>query len=170
MLPKIHNLTKVASELTTSLAKILLIVFLLVMVFSTGLQVFCRYVIGAALTWPEEVNIFFMAWITFVGSSVALAQDGHMGVSLFVNKLPYYAKHFAMLLAHLVILWFTLILIRYGYNAAIVNISVVSDALQIPMIVPRASLVVGGCMMLIQAVHLIVGDLVALLNVKEGAV
>lgn len=69
-------------------SKVIIVVVMVAMVAFTGFQVFCRYIFNSALSWPEEMNIFFMAWLTFVGSSIALKQSAHIGVDLFINYLP----------------------------------------------------------------------------------
>ncbi len=56
--------------------------------FITCLGVFFRYVMNAALPWPEEVAGYLLVWITFGGGYIAARQGQHISFDLFVNALP----------------------------------------------------------------------------------
>lgn len=143
------------SDITNAGAKYLLMGIIGTMLFSTSLQVLCRYVFSAALSWPEEVNVFFMTWMTFVGSSIALKTSEHISVKLLVNRLSPLLDWGIRLLGNLIISFIVLLIIRYGVVVAMMNTDVVSDALEIPLVIPRFSLVVGGVMMLIQLLYIL---------------
>ena len=55
---------------------------------STCLAVYFRYVVGAALPWPEEISGYLLVWISFTGAYLALRDGGHISLDLFVDKLP----------------------------------------------------------------------------------
>ena len=150
-------------------SKVIIGVVMVAMVAFTGFQVFCRYIFNSALSWPEEMNIFFMAWLTFVGSSIALKQSAHIGVDLFINYLPARLRRGILLVGHIVMFSFILLLIDTGYSVAMMNIDSFSEALEIPLIYPRLSLVVGGVMMLLQMIYIVGRDIEILLAKEEGA-
>ena len=150
-------------------SKVIIMVVMVAMVAFTGFQVFCRYIFNSALSWPEEMNIFFMAWLTFVGSSIALKQSAHIGVDLFINYLPARLRRVILLVGHIVMFSFILLLIDTGYSVAMMNIDSFSEALEIPLIYPRLSLVVGGVMMLLQMIYIVGRDIEILLAKEEGA-
>lgn len=54
---------------------------------STCLAVYFRYVVGAALPWPEEISGYLLVWISFTGAYLALRDGGHISLDLFVDKL-----------------------------------------------------------------------------------
>lgn len=64
---------------------------------------------------------------------------------------------------------FILLLIDTGYSVAMMNIDSFSEALEIPLIYPRLSLVVGGVMMLLQMIYIVGRDIEILLAKEEGA-
>ena len=53
---------------------------LLSMTLVVSLQVVCRYLLGASLTWSEEFARYSLVWITFLGGSIALKKKAHMGL------------------------------------------------------------------------------------------
>ena len=145
-----------------------LVMLMFVMVIITGLQVFCRYVLNSALSWPEEINVMLMAWITFVGSSIAIHNNSHMGVTFFLEKFPLAFQKVVRLISHCAILLFLIILTVVGYSVALDFTDVFSDALEIPMIYARMSLVIGGVLMLIQLVLIILKDICAFYKPAQG--
>ncbi len=150
-------------------SKYVLVAILTAMVAFTCFQVFCRYVFNSALSWPEEMNIFFMAWLTFVGSSIALKQSAHIGVDLFINYLPDKVRRFILLIGHCFMLVFLLLLVDTGCSVALMNADSFSEALEIPLIYPRMSLVVGGLMMLLQMIYILCKDIEGFLGSGEVA-
>ncbi|HEY6134206.1 MAG TPA: TRAP transporter large permease subunit [Rubrivivax sp.] len=52
------------------------------------LQVFCRYVLGAAQPWPEEVSIWLFSWAVFLGMSIAVGRKSHISIDILRRLLP----------------------------------------------------------------------------------
>jgi C4-dicarboxylate transporter DctM subunit len=51
-------------------------------------QVFCRYVLNAALPWPEEVSIWLFSWAIFIGMGVAVGRKSHIAIDLVTAMMP----------------------------------------------------------------------------------
>lgn len=151
------SVEKVIKCLTKGLNWFILII-MGIMVTITSAQVFCRYVLGSALSWPEEINIFLMAWLTFIGSAIALAEGSHMGVSFFVEHLPAASQKYIQLFGDFCVLIFLLVMTYYGWAVAIQFVNVVSDDLEIPMVYPRISIFAGGIIMVFLVCCHIVND------------
>ena len=63
-------------------------VFLLAAIGAIVLQqIFRRYVMGAPTGWSEEAGRVLLAWITFVGASAVLRDDGHPRLTLVRDAL-----------------------------------------------------------------------------------
>lgn len=155
------------SDWVNIVSKCVIVVILTAMVAFTCFQVFCRYVFNSALSWPEEMNIFFMAWLTFVGSSIALKQSAHIGVDLFINFLPKKLRRIVLTIGHCLMFAFVILLIRTGYSVAMMNLGNYSEAMELPLIIPRLSLVVGGMMMLVQMIYIFFKDIAGFLEAEE---
>jgi TRAP-type C4-dicarboxylate transport system permease small subunit len=54
----------------------------------TCLAVFFRYVLNAALPWPEEVAGYLLVWISFAGAYVGLRRGSHISFGALVDKMP----------------------------------------------------------------------------------
>lgn len=52
------------------------------------LQVFCRYVLGNALAWPEEASRFLMLWMTGLMAPTAFRRGGFVSIEMLTRLLP----------------------------------------------------------------------------------
>lgn len=63
-------------------------------------QVFWRYVLGNALSWPEELSLMLFLWMSYIGVSMAMKKEAHLRVDAFIMLMPKRIQH----LLHLVCL------------------------------------------------------------------
>lgn len=54
----------------------------------TCIAVFFRYVLNAALPWPEEVAGYLLVWISFAGAYIALRRGRHISFGALVDSMP----------------------------------------------------------------------------------
>ena len=52
------------------------------------LQAAVRIVFGTALAWPEEIAIYGMAWLVYMGASLSVRERAHLRIMIGVEKLP----------------------------------------------------------------------------------
>jgi len=52
------------------------------------LQVFCRYVLGDALAWPEEAAKYLFVWFVFLGAAMVTRRGQHITIDLLRRSLP----------------------------------------------------------------------------------
>jgi TRAP-type C4-dicarboxylate transport system permease small subunit len=76
------------------------------------LQVFCRYVLNAPLSWPEEFAVLMFGWMIFLGAALVQARDGHIAIDTLrrrvhgrMARLLDLVRHLAIGLAALVLIW-----------------------------------------------------------------
>lgn len=53
-----------------------------------GLQVLSRYAFNASLSWSEELQRYGLIWIVFIALVVGYRRGAHIGMGLFLEKLP----------------------------------------------------------------------------------
>lgn len=51
-------------------------------------NVVVRYATNVSFAFTEEFSVFLLAFMTFVGASLAFAKDGHIRILFFVERLP----------------------------------------------------------------------------------
>ncbi len=63
----------------------------LIMAVLTGsvfTQVVFRFVINKPLAWSEELAIYCLVWLTFLGAAYAMSLKAHIGVDFFIELFP----------------------------------------------------------------------------------
>lgn len=53
-----------------------------------GLQVLCRYAFNASLSWSEEFQRYGLIWIVFLALVAGYRRGAHIGMGIFLEKLP----------------------------------------------------------------------------------
>ena len=103
------------------------------------LAVLFRYVFKSPLTGAEEVAMFLLAWLTFLGASIAIRRNEMVAVTFVLDVLPNGIKKSASILIQILIIGFSVILFYYGYtwlfSSNVMNAT--SAALRIPMWLPN---------------------------------
>jgi TRAP-type C4-dicarboxylate transport system permease small subunit len=51
------------------------------------LQVFCRYVLNAPFSWPEEFAVLLFGWMILLGAAVVQRRDGHISIDLLRRRV-----------------------------------------------------------------------------------
>jgi TRAP-type C4-dicarboxylate transport system permease small subunit len=89
------------------------------LVILIGTEVFFRYLVGHALSWPEEVAGVFFVWFTLLGV-VLLTQSGEHIEFSFLAKRPgtTVGKAFTIFIQTVVVLY-SLLMVVYGYSYAL---------------------------------------------------
>ncbi|ESR23786.1 TRAP transporter small permease [Lutibaculum baratangense] len=82
----------------------------------TVLAVFYRYVMNAALPWPEEVAGYLLVWLTFSGGYLAFRQRAHISFSLLVEKMPERAQRVVGLFNDLILAALLVFMTVYSYR------------------------------------------------------
>ncbi len=91
----------------------------LAIVILIGAEVFFRYIVGRALSWPEEVVGVLFVWFTLIGV-VLLTQSGeHIEFSFLMNRFgPRVGKVLAVFIQCVAAL-FSVLMIVYGWSYAL---------------------------------------------------
>ena len=152
-------LSRISNQLN-SVTESVCCIFLVAMTLTVALQVVCRYLLGAALTWSEEFARYGLVWITFLGGSVAVKKGVHMGVGALVNALSPKVRKIVQLFTLLCVMGFLLIATIKGGQLALFNMKQHSPAMGVPMGVVYSAIPTGCLIMLIHAA----AELIALLR------
>ena len=129
----------------TSLAVIML---MLTMVASILIGVFFRYVINAALPWPEELARFAMIWLTMLGAGLVVRYGGHIAVTFVVNRLGKRSRFVVDWLGRGLIVVFLVLLLWFGVDMTDRAGRQQSAALEWTMSVPNLAMPLGAALML----------------------
>ncbi len=127
--------------LNDSLEEFLMVVSLILMTLIMGVQVFCRYVLGASLSWSEELTRYIFVWAGFLSVSFCTKRCVSIKIEQFVAMFPRRGKAVFKLVNHTfeLIFFFYLMPFAVKYLASAVESGQVSPACHIPMYYVQAA-------------------------------
>ena len=123
-------------------------------------NVVLRYVFHTGIIWAEELTMYLIVWITFVGGSVCVRHGAHLCVSVLLEFIDGMLKKIVVTVAHLITMSFTLFLTYYGWQlvAHSYKIGQVSPALRAPVYIIYLAIPIGGALMTLRLVQQLVGE------------
>jgi TRAP-type C4-dicarboxylate transport system permease small subunit len=112
----------------------LLIILSTIMVAVIFLQVVMRE-FDNSLSWSEELARYSFIWLVYIGISYGIKKDRHIKVDVVLLLLKDKGKIILSIISNLLVLFFALFVIRYGYDIAsqLLSFGQKSPANQIPM-------------------------------------
>ena len=113
---KVLNIYKKIIVGMNKVLDVLTITAMLGMVGVVFYQVIMRQIFARPPIWGEEVSVTFMIWFVFLGIVLGLHENLHIGIAMFVNKLPKKAQFVIEIIVNLLIMLHATILLVYGYT------------------------------------------------------
>lgn len=119
----------------------------IVMTLIVFMQVIFRYVFRNSLTWSEEIARYMLVWIIFIGAGYVLGQGAHVNLDILFTRFPGKLRFILAKINAVLLLGFSFIIIRYGYELMTIGFKQKSSAMQIPMnyiytVIPLGGLII----------------------------
>lgn len=156
------------------------IVAIALMVVAILVQVFFRYFLGNALSWPDEAARFFMLWMTGFMAPLAYRRGGFVAIDMVLVAMPPRLGAFVSLLLLLIsgiVLWFAVVIGwaeitgfggRFTTDALYLPTSLTFDSwFRVPRSWMMASLFVGVVLLFIVNLELILRTCITLLGGED---
>ena len=118
------------------------------LVILIGLEVFFRYVIGNALSWPEEVAGIFFVWFTLLGVAAVVREDDHIAFDFLIRHTPPAVSKMIKLFCMLMIQVFAFVLVYHGYSYASMFSFETTPAARINLLWLTLSLPISGLLII----------------------
>ena len=105
-----------------------------------------RYLTVMSLPWAEEVARYSMVWIAYIGASLGIKRNAHLGVEAVLLLLPQGTRKYFDYLRYLIIILFNVLIAYYTFQIIQSQISTeqVSPSLRIPMWFAYGAVPVGA--------------------------
>jgi C4-dicarboxylate transporter DctQ subunit len=121
----------------------------LLAVFLNFLNVIGRYVIGYTPSGTDEIQIYIMVWMAFVGAAIITWRDVHLRMDVLFQRFP--ARLRAIVRGFELAVFLTIAnfvtLQSFYYVMRMFRLGQVSDLAEIPIWIPHAAVVVGFALM-----------------------
>ena len=120
-------------------------------------NVVLRYVFLAPISWAEELTLYLMVWIVFVGGSVAVRSRGHMAIDLLPLVLsPGSRRRLAIFVALLALVFFAVFFWFSGQHVLRIQSSAqTTPVMGAPMWLTYLAMPVGSFLMAMRTVQLL---------------
>ena len=135
--------------------EILTVILLVFMVLLVGLSVTLRYVFNTGFVWSSELVAYTYFWVIFLGSAIAIKKNAHIGMNIFVNRLPPKARIVMLCLGDLLVMFFLIVLIVYSCEL-ISKTTMISLVMKIPMSWVYLVFPLSGILMFIEMLKVII--------------
>lgn len=126
-----------------SLEKIISMILISSMTIIIAVAVVFRYFFNAPIYWANEISIFLMAWITFLGGSLGLKYKSQASVTFMVDRFTDKGKKILEVISYIIILIFMALLLYLSYQWVFSLSGQKSTSMRIPMWIPYLSVPVG---------------------------
>lgn len=80
-----------------------------------GLQIFMRYVMGASLSWSEELSRYLFIWATYLGVAYGVRKDAHIRVSMVTELMSRRNAAYIRILTHVIFGAFAVFVMYQGW-------------------------------------------------------
>ena len=100
---------------------IVLLALMVVLVFG---NVVLRYGFNSGILVSEELSRWLFIWITFLGSLIAMRENGHLGSNFIVRAFPPAGRRISLFLGRLLMLYICWLLFQGSLDQTIINWSV----------------------------------------------
>ena len=154
----ISVIDKVLDRLARVIELALALAFIMAVLLNFG-NVVGRYLFGLSLLASDEVQVFVMVAMTFLGAVVVTRRNLHLRMDVLVRFMPP-AVRLALRIAEQILLLVLAAFVvsqSYFYAAQMLRIGRRSDMAGVPMWIPHCFLVVGFSLIFVMALWRLVG-------------
>lgn len=116
---------------------------MLIMMLVTAYNVLNRYVLKQPLRWAEELVRYIFIWVIFVGTSIGVEENAHIGITYFIDKLPKKYNRVGRLVLNALSLFFCIVLVASGIQLTMAQHDQLAATLRISMSWVYVSIPVG---------------------------
>ena len=127
------NMLENVSALLARATGVLVVVLCLGLVGSLLISIFFRYVVGQALSWPEEISLILFTWLVLLAGSLGVREEFHVRLTLFSSRLPPLQRHILEKAVQAAIATFGLVLVYSGYDLVQRTAQHLTPTLRLPL-------------------------------------
>jgi TRAP-type C4-dicarboxylate transport system permease small subunit len=147
------------------LSRSAVVVFVITITVVMLAQVFFRYVINSSLQWSEEISIWALIWMVFIGSAVIMRDWAHINIPTFTNLIPIKVRPYFLIFSKVATILFLLAVIWFGFKVFNQNFHARSPSLGLSTRWAKLAIPVGAVLMAVFAFNAMLLDLI---NLRRG--
>lgn len=98
----------IVSDTLFRIEKVIAIIFGLVLLVSLAAGVLFRYFLNAPLFWSDELSMFCLAWMTFIGGSMCIKMKASPSITMLIDSVKPFARKIISIIATFILLVFVI--------------------------------------------------------------
>ncbi len=114
-------------------------------------QIVLRYILNVPLPWVEEMTVFLMIWMAFMGAAVGVRRGTHIAMTMLVERLPRGLARVIFYVSTVAIIAFAGVVVWQGVLLVISVGNQRSAALGVSMTYPYLIVPLGAFLIILQA-------------------
>ncbi|MPM96949.1 hypothetical protein SDC9_144119 [bioreactor metagenome] len=134
-------------DVITKVIEIICAMLMVIMVVTTFIQIIRRYVFGTVFPWAEEIAIYSMIWIAFMGAVLCLRHSDHTRIDFFISLLPHKIKKMVEIFDYFLCFAFMMLLSYHSFALLDTLGNFKSTGAQIPYLFVYSCILVSGLLM-----------------------
>lgn len=146
------EILKKVSDWTNKVAVVIMLFYVIAVTVLAFVGVVYR-TFGNALSWNEELMRWLLIGIAYIGGSVALKEQSHIGVVYFVTKMSPKWKKIAVISGYLAIILLLIVVIIYGWQAAWLARRQLGAIIRISTMYAKFNVTIGAIFMLVHMIY-----------------
>ena len=127
-------------------------------------QVFFRYVLNSSLQWSEELAVWGMVWMVFIGSVLLMRRSEHISITTLARIAPQTVRPFLVIFNKAAALVFLVIIGYYGFEVFGGTFHARSPSIGLSTRWIKLAIPVGAVLMAVVAVYAIADDVRRLMH------
>jgi TRAP-type C4-dicarboxylate transport system permease small subunit len=139
-----NALTAFIDKAMAALERVLAVAFFIAVALNF-INVVGRYVFSWSLIWSDEIQVFIMVWMTFLGAAIVTWRRGHLRMDVLFAALPARIRHIIKVIegaVALVVCGFVAWQ-GYAYASRMLMLGRQSDMAHVPMWIPHSAVPLG---------------------------
>lgn len=120
-------------------------ILFIVIVLLNFLSAASRYIAGVAIIGADELQVFIMVWLIFLGGAMAAVRRAHLRMDVLLHGISYSVAWWRSLIEIFIIMTVSgfMVYVSGDFTSQIYLMEQRSDAAEIPMWIPHGSIVLG---------------------------
>jgi TRAP-type C4-dicarboxylate transport system permease small subunit len=117
--------------------------------------------------WTEELVVWLLIGLCFIGSGLAIKKGLHIGITLFIEIAPVFAQRTLVFVGNFLVTAFLLCLVGISFISALEVWEKTGTALKIPLTIPYMQIPLSAILILIQMLPFFAGPLLKNTNPEK---
>ena len=143
------------SAVCAGITQVVVLIAAVCLILNLLIAIFFRYVVGFALSWPEELSMLLFTWIVFLTGSLGVRERFHVRLTFALNRLPLSVQKIVGTLIDGAIIVFGGVLFYSGKDMLGRTLGNISATIGYPLELINSAAIVCGALIILHGLHVL---------------